>query len=204
MRNNNNIRISTDRTPIVEGVTEKSMALIKKSYAAMKYHNEFYRFQRSFKPMVGLNKHAESHAKSTRNLARIRIGDIKYNPFAENPNLKTKLPAVIPAFFDEISIYISRMLIERWDKNIGDFRKMEHSEFYDKYVKYVMKDYQKNRKLKPVSIMFNNLFGIGSTILFELSLFGILWITYPGAAFFLACLILVFLSLFILIIEGVN
>jgi len=204
MRNNSNIRISTDRTPIVEGVTEKSMALIKKSYAAMKYHNEFYRFQRSFKPMVGLNKPAEFHAKSTRNLARIRIGGIKYNPFVKNPNLKTKLPTVIPGFFDEISTYISRMLVGRLDRNVGDFRKMEHSEFYEKYVKYVMKDYQNNRKLKPVSIMFNNLFGIGSTILFELSLFGILWITYPGSAFFLACLILAFLSLFILIIEGVN
>jgi hypothetical protein len=174
---NNTIAISTEKGSFNPLATEESKGLVKKLYYAMKHKNLFYRFQRSFFPLSGLDPSNERHARTHHFYPgeSVKFGDINYRPVTSALYAQT----IVPKLIVELNM-IKRMLRKRFDPIFKEYElyegynrifPMSEAEALGYYTDYYFTSYKQTKKVKPTGLMFEFLFGTFGLILFTTALF---------------------------------
>ena len=189
--------------------TERSKRLVKDVYYAMKRNNQFYKFQRSFFPMKGLDEGEERYVTEV-NYARIGehvdFKGLRYTPRKSKEDKTSDVPKIFHALR-----MISHMLHPKdyGMKFLDDYYgfecppNMNKSQVLAGYLDFHFRDYCKTKKLKPTGLSFEFLFGIIGTLLFTIVLFLLIATTISkGVAFIFGIFIAVVTTIGLIFLVG--
>jgi len=194
-----------DGTTFKPNATSQSIELVKKLYHAMKHENIFYKFQRRYFPLRGLDRYEEAQAI---------IGQRHFLPDERCYNLDkfiyipSNKPDNIPSLLAEL-LYIKRMLMNYYDySNYSILDRVEEDVVLDEtIIKAYLRCYYfknlKNKKIILTDLGFEIIFGIIGSVLTFLLLFYLTSIVMPTG--FVACfsvIILIFSSVSLMFLKN--
>jgi hypothetical protein len=186
--------------------TERSKRLVKDVYYAMKRNNQFYKFQRSFLPMKGLDEGEERYITDV-NYARIGehidFKGLRYTPRKSKEDKTSDVPKIFHAL---------RMISHMLHPKNYDFdyyygfecpSNMNKPQVLGGYLDFYFRDYCKTKKLKPTGLSFEFLFGIIGTMLFTIVLFlALATVISKGVAFIFGIFIAVVTFIGLIFLVG--
>lgn len=174
---------NTTRGRFKHNATERTKALVAKTYRIMKDYNLFYTFQRSFLPMRGLSESDEKAYSSSSSLANIYdLGqNLRYDPNPSTANKmlspgeeirrdRTTIASCTPDVLKDINL-IRGMIVSTGHYGKGsEASHMSKNDVYGLYAKKHFEGYKDTHKVKPTDLQVEFLFGIILTVLFTVSI----------------------------------